>query len=157
MQLRERRFLQRANVARHRRREIAVSATASAQSRRHAINAISIRIRVLPRASNLFSSSTLSPIVTLAFIVEIRFRRRVQNKRRRSPGIREAHSQPSPVPFALLFSTLALFRALCVSCAFRARKRDVYYRACLAISILSRRRFCFVLLLSGERDKELHS
>lgn len=137
-----------------RRREIVASATASAQSRRHAINVISIRIRVLPYASNLLPSS----IVTLAFIMEDSFPpARAKQTARRS--VREAHSQPRFFLRALLL-TPALFhaRSMCI-CAFRARKREVYYRACPAISILSRH-FCFVLLLSESarrRDKEPHS
>lgn len=60
--------------------------------------------------------------------------------------VREAHSQPPPPPGSLRAS---LFSALYACLRFpRSRKSDIYYRACPAISILSRRRFCLVLLLS---------
>lgn len=63
----------------------------------------------------------------------------MQNKWRDARLVREAHSQPRFFLRALLLSTPALFhaRSMCI-CAFRARKREVYYRACPAISILSR-------------------
>ena len=109
--------------------------TASAQSVRHAINAISIRIALHSQASvvaitlagNLFSNSrererererefAIAAIVTPPFIgEELRFRRRVQNKRRRFAGtssrVRNPFlpSLPPPpwvfiVSFALSFS-----------------------------------------------------
>lgn len=116
--------------------------TASAQSVRHAINAISIRIALQSGrgCQSLFSSTDRNS--SLLSGERFRFRRRVQNKRRRVSAQPFSPFLPRPSPFFHLLSSRFLSFPLSTYLltyllTFHARKPDVYYRACLAISVLS--------------------
>lgn len=119
---------------------------ASAQSRRHAINAISIRIRALPPAISC-SRLDLKPDRNSSFYRGDSF-----------PPARAKQTATLLLWYARRIRKPRLYAYLRFP---RSRKSDVYYRACPAISILSRRRFCFVLLLSesatlGQGTSVLH-